>query len=238
MTSQDEIYLPLKFISDVSGLTDGDLVTSLSADLTGNPYSNGFIGILIKYRNPEFDTSTYQSDMDIVINHCIEFLLLRFNRQLDSTVSLVRFIIKVLELSNLKYLYTVIAFLVRENVISKNGDLNWEGNSTYLTSFDSDIPSESIILDSNLIPVIREIVYVNDNRIVRLVIKLTNSGSSDIIVDTSLSGSFILFPDQEFTVLQNEEELIIDTECNINTSYKIANLNDFQYTSQILSNLQ
>jgi hypothetical protein len=239
--SQDDVYLPIKFINDNASLTDAQLVSALTTALTGNAFAHGIIGCLMKFRNPAFDTSSYQTDMNVVINHCIEFLLLRFDRQLDGSTTLSRFIQKVLTLTNLQYAMTLIAFLLQQNVIVRNGqelDLNYVANS-YLTAFSNTVPSGSILLNVNLIPVIQSLVFNANNKVVNLSITLLNPSTSNIVnVSTDLSGKFPLFPQQQFQLQVDEDKLMIDRLCTISLSYLVADLSAFLYTSQILSALQ
>lgn len=238
--SQDNVYLPLKLINDFLNQTDAQVLATLNTDLTGNPYANGIIGTIMKYRNPSFDASSYQADMNVVANNCIEFLLLRFNKQLDSTVSLVRFIIKVLSLSNLKYLYTLIAYFVRQNFIAPKGsdyDLNWVANN-YLTQNSANVPPPSVVPNTNLIPTIEALVYTADSRIVNLKVTISNTTSSAITVTTNRSGVFPLFPSQSFTLKEGEDLLKLNAVATISLSYLTATLSSFLYSTAILAALQ
>jgi hypothetical protein len=233
------VYFPYKFINDVVGLTDAQLVTQLNTDLSGNSFAQGFIGILMKYRNPNFDLSTYQTAINVVVDYCIEFLILRYRKVFDF-VSLVKLFVKVLSLTNLKYLYTIIAYLVAQNIIFKSTDdydLILSTTNSYLALSSSSVPEETIVLNSNLIPVIQPLVFTSDSIVNFLTTTLENT-SQDPVTVSIVGGSFILFSQQTYQLSTDESLLSLDAICNINLVFFSANLAAFLYTANILSILQ
>lgn len=238
LVSQDNIYYPLKFLADLKNLTDSEAIAKITSDLDGNSFLNGFIGILMKYRDPNFDTTLYQSDMSVIINHYIEFLILRFKKNLDF-VSTVKFFRKVLLLTNFKYLFTVVDYLVSQNIISKTDkdyDVVPTENSYFSLSY-IQVPSESIVINTNLIPLIQSLVYTSDSKEYFLSILVTNTTLNPITITTFTVGNFLLFPQQQYLLQEGESEFSLDTVCSIMLSFYESDSTNFSYKTAILTAL-
>lgn len=237
---QNFVYLPIKFLDDNASLTDEQLVTQLTSDLTGNTFAQGIIGILLKYRNPDFDTTSYQTDMDSISNRCIEFLLLR-HRKLFDYVSFIRFFIKVINLDNLTYIYTILAYLVSQGIIYRASDifeLVLTTTNPYLTYSTSVINENDTPLSTNIIPTIQGLVYTSDTKCYYLQTTLNNISTSETVTVTVSYGMFLLYPEQQYTLSGDETVIMVDSPCEIDLAFYSADLSTFQYTSEILSFFQ
>lgn len=235
---QDDIFLPYKFVNDNVILSDAELISQLNIELSGNQYSQGIIGILLKYRNNNFDTTPFQDGMNTLISLCTEFMLLRYKRLLERSISIVSFFFKVVLLSNLKYIHTIIAYLVSIGVLYENIDRNYDlvlsVSNPYLTLSTFSIPSNDVPISINIIPLIQTICYVSDDSVIFIQITLNNNSNQMILVSIS-QGSFMLYPQQVYTIPWPENLIHLDSPCQIDLSYFVSSMTSFQFKELILS---
>lgn len=222
-------------LDELVGKTEAEIVTKVTNEVgSSNRFLNGIIGIVLKVNDPTIDVSSYQIDIDIIVNHCVEFYILSRHRRVRE-FPLYFFVLNMFLLVNLvQYVSIILDYLVLNNVfVISGGDYVLVfSNSTYYSFQSAGLIASA---NDNLVVSLGGMLYTTYYSCIEsMIFTLENTTLDDIIVRYS-NGSILLPANGGTITLEENYNLTVSSSCNVLAQAYIIDLTRLLYASDIIS---